>query len=185
MEKKLLFLLLAIVLLFTSACSAQAQEPVATPTPTPTPTPEPTPTPTPTPEPITEVKIGDTIVVEDVGEFTIEDTYFTDILWEEGYGVSPGTENNLYAVIEFSCINLGTETINYSTFFSIDDPSNEMLVYDDKYEYSGRFETLFDILPLGNGTCYMLYEVPRQVDSGEGSVVVTFDFDKPYTITFR
>lgn len=57
MKKKLLFILLTLVLLFTAACGGSQTEPPATPTPTSTPTPSPSPTPTPIPENLAETNL--------------------------------------------------------------------------------------------------------------------------------
>lgn len=160
----------------------------ATSTPEPTPTPEPTatpePTPTPTPEPIgKELKVGDTVTTEK-HEFTVNGIRFENLDEFHRDNTTYVIHGGFSFVVELNFKNLDTTELEMS---GSDRMENFELVYQDKYNYSGKYSGLSRIVPLESDTMFFYYTVPESMSTDTtGSIKATFTIDgEIYNINYQ
>ena len=122
------------------------------------------------------VSKGDTRTDDTNFSFVLSDIYYaTKISEKQGnHTVSFGTEGS-YLILKLDFTNLTTEPLeNHS-----DRIRDISLMYDDKYEYEGDYRLLINdkIVPLANGNVFVYYEVPKDLENMDGSLVATFKVD--------
>ena len=170
MKKLSLAMFVSLALCF-AACSGQTANNTATDEPTTPPetetaieeTTEPE---APVEETINELLIGDTIVVENMAEITIESIdYRSEIRYDYMFLDDSLNNGEVILAIVFKLNNLGTETVASFTNY-IESLSFGELFYDNKYKYRPRMWVPVDIPPLSTGTVFCYYIVPLTVEQG-------------------
>ena len=123
-----------------------------------------------------DIAVGDVRTNNSSFSFEMADLYYTEkpSLKVGNITYSFGT-GEYYMVCKLDFTNLGTEAMEDWNSDRITDMS---LVYSDKYTYEGRaWIPEGDIVPLGNGWVFILFEVSKEVENGSGSLVATFTID--------
>lgn len=132
-----------------------------------------------------EIKIDDTITVNDSYEFTVKKVSSGSKLEDGGGNITYSYAPSDYQMwIELDFKNLGTETLEEWDCPLFNEGKYE-LIYDEKYEYSGGAWFSQDIPALGEATVFIYFEVPEDVKDSDGSKVATFEIgDSEYLFNF-
>ena len=140
-----------------------------------------------TPEPVAELPLGETIVVDDVAEITVESTDFkNEIVVGNTTCFADKNETDTFLMITLNYKNLDSESLD--SFIKKDIPGVNFkdLVYDGKYNYPSDHCMLGDIAPLSTGTIVFFYVVPQTVADSTESLVATAKIgDTEYNLTIR
>ncbi len=133
-----------------------------------------------------EISVGDVRTNDTTFSFEFDDLYFTEkpSLKVGNVTYSFGVDGSYYMVCKLDFTNMDTEAMDDWNSDRISDLS---MVYAGKYTYEGRlWIPANEIVPLGNGWVYLLFEVPEAVENSSDSVVVTFEVDDTeFTVNYR
>ena len=117
--------------------------------------------------------------------FVFEDLYYTSKLSAKSGSTTYTFGNDgYYLVLKIKLKNLQTE--NFEQSYS-DRMSDIKLSYDKQYNYEGEYRfPIDDIVPLGTGEAYIYFNVPNEVETGDGELIASFKIDgKTYTVDCR
>lgn len=123
----------------------------------------------------TVVNVGDVIEAED-HSFTVEKAEYTGALKEKRGNITYNYSGNYVYAIKLDFTNLAAESFDR---WNSDRVSDVTMEYKGKYQYEGEYWCpVDDIVPLGNDTMYIVYEVPESMaDDAASSILVTFTID--------
>lgn len=117
--------------------------------------------------------------------FVFKDLYYTsDLSVKNGSTTYHFGEDGYYLVFKLDLKNLKTESLEQSNSNRFSDIK---LTYDGLYNYEGKYRVpVGDIVPLGNDDTYIYFEVPKEVETGEGKLNASFTIDgKVYKVDCR
>lgn len=131
----------------------------------------------------TEVKAGETIVVENDCEMTIQEGYKTgsEIVKDGMMTGWTDNEDNTLLWVTVSYKNLATEEVRVR-----DTIENPVLIYDGEYTYEGKWGLFGDLNPLTTNDIYPYFEIPKEIANDDKPLEFTFEHaDGAYSYILR
>lgn len=124
-----------------------------------------------------DIKVGDTRSDVENFSFVFKDLYYTTKPQEKNGNVthSYGSDGKYYLVCKLDFTNNASEAFDD---FGSERISNMKLSFAGKYDYDGKLWIPSDeIVPLANGNVYILFEVPKTVETDAGALNLEFTVD--------
>lgn len=132
-----------------------------------------------------EIAIGDVVSNDDTFSFEITDLYYTEKpSYKTGNITYSYGNEGYYLVCQLDFQNLDTETMESWGNERIEDMK---LTFADKYDYEGEsWIPTNEIVPLGNGYVFLVFEVAESVETSTDPLMMTFTVDgNEFTVNCR
>lgn len=132
------------------------------------------------------VNVGDERTNNATFSFVLDDVYYTSKPSYKSGSItySFGNGGSYYLALKLDFTNLDVAVMDS---WNSDRVTDMVLTYADKYTYEGDcWIPEYEIVPLDNGYLFVLFAVPKDVESSSDSLVATFNIDgNEFTVNCR